>query len=458
MIAEILNRQVVLDELRRTISELSRQSSDTEILAELKDAEARETAQSSGQPGYEAPPSERRGPGGVVAPLDDFAFLSRDPTISLFQSAMTEYVEQKGGVEQAPPADDSRRGATDVVAAADRKLRIAPAPRRTPDGRRVFDAFSITDPRWIQSKIAEGIRLFRGKHPFNPTPTAVELPADRVRLIVVGDWGSGLPRARKVAAQMRKVIEKGGEMTQHVIHLGDVYYSGWGREYRDYALKHWPVSLDQARSVGSWSLNGNHDMYSGGHGYFETMLADTRFALQKQSSYFSLFNKHWKILGLDTSWEDAALCDPQPDWLENELRDNTRRTLLLSHHQVFSAYEGVSKNLVDKVAPILERHPIDAWFWGHEHRCVLYRGYANVTYGRCTGHGGVPVYQWHKENDDYPVPAEYEYRAYYKKGLERWAVFGFAVIDLDGESASVKYIDEDGREHHSEPLSKERHL
>ena len=34
--------------------------------------------------------------------------------------------------------------------------------------------------------------------------------------------------------------------------------------------------------------------------------------------------------------------------------------------------------------------------WGHEHRCVLYRPYANVHYGRCIGHGSLPVYMWHK--------------------------------------------------------------
>ena len=31
----------------------------------------------------------------------------------------------------------------------------------------------------------------------------------------------------------------------------------------------------------SWALNGNHDMYSGGWGYFDHLLADERFSRQR---------------------------------------------------------------------------------------------------------------------------------------------------------------------------------
>ena len=48
----------------------------------------------------------------------------------------------------------------------------------------------------------------------------------------------------------------------------------------------WPVTAAQARAgVTSWSLNGNHDMYGGGFGYFETLLADPRFVTQRSALY-----------------------------------------------------------------------------------------------------------------------------------------------------------------------------
>jgi hypothetical protein len=466
MIAEFLNRQMVLDQLINLCDDLRGRGqppsvpdtqfiSDTELLKELDQAETRERHSSSGQSGYDPPDTERRG--AEAAPLDDYAFISRDPIISLLQSALEEYYshEHPEEIVTAPPSDDERRRPGDDIVVSDIRLKNAPLPRRTPDGRRVFDKFSITDIRWVQSKIAEGIRAFRGKHALNTTAVPrCEMP-ERVRLVIVGDWGSGLPRARKVANEMRKIIADGNAngLAQHVIHLGDVYYSGWAREYNEYVLPYWPVTPGEAGIIGSWSANGNHDMYSGGHGYFDVLLADERFHRQAQSSFFSFINKHWKILGLDTAWENASLCDPQPSWIEDEIGQESRRIMFLSHHQPFSAYENGEKKLVDKVSPILERHPIDAWFWGHEHRCMLYKPFANVQYGRCIGHGGIPVYMWHKESDNYPEPGAYEYRAYYQKGLERWALFGFTVLDFDGPNLTVRYIDENGYQHKTEVLA-----
>jgi hypothetical protein len=87
----------------------------------------------------------------------------------------------------------------------------------------------------------------------------------RVRLILVGDWGTGLLRAQKVAAQMRKEIEARSRagLTQRVIHLGDVYYSGWGHEYRRRFLPLWPVLPEETGRIGSWSPKWHHDMSSG---------------------------------------------------------------------------------------------------------------------------------------------------------------------------------------------------
>ena len=468
MIAEFLSRDVVLDQLREVIDDLDTQidqarrhaapvdDADARLLTELRATEARERDDSSGQPGYEGPAAERRNQ--EPAPLDDFAFISRDPIVGLLQSALDEHsavVHANSDLAESPPLDDERRDVADDVVVSDQRLREAPAPRRTNDGRRLFDKFSITDIRWVRSKIAEGIRLFRGKREFNPVPAAPVMLPDRARLLIVGDWATGLPRARKVADQMRKMISEGlrNGLAQHVIHLGDTYYSGWGHEYRRRFLPYWPVTLEESDRVFSWTLNGNHDMFAGGYGYFDVLLADPRFARQTQSSFFSLIHPKWKILGLDTAWVDAGLCDPQPSWLLDELSDRSRNHLLFSHHQLFSVYERVTGTLPDTMNEILARHPVRAWLWGHEHRCVCYRPHAGVEFARCVGHGGVPVYMWHKEQDAYETPATYEYRAFIQKGLERWALFGFVVLDFfaDG-SVRVGYVDENGFEHKSESL------
>lgn len=463
MIAEFLNRAVVLQQIDDLVSEMPRQITDERgqgraaddleharaALAAAADVERRG---SSGQLGFE-PPDVRRGQ--EAPPLDDFSFISHQPIISIVQSALEANYrrsELAGLVIDRPPADDRRGDGLPLV--AEQSMASAPRVRRTDNGRRLFDQFSITDIRWVNSKIAEAIRFFRHKHAFNERPAEpVSLP-DPCRLIVVGDWATGIPRARALGDVMRSEVSKALDegLTTHVVHLGDVYYSGWEHEYRERLLDPWPVFADEADRVGSWTLNGNHDMYSGGHSYYNVALADPRFSQQQRSSFFSLVHPKWKILAVDTSWEDADLRDPQTRWLRDELHDK-RKVMLLSHHQIFSAYDSYATAVAEKVAPILAARPIDAWFWGHEHRCITYAPHLNVKCARCVGHGGVPVYMWHGQNDPYPAPGAYEDRRFIASGLEHWAYFGFVVLDIKGDTIDVRYVDETANEHHSEIIA-----
>lgn len=408
-----------------------------------------EKANSSGQPGF-VPPSPSRRRAVVSPPLDDFVFMSRDPIVSITQSALEFYFQHpdskdKAVLEDVP--DDARRGGDEVPVITDKHLPGARTRRGA--GRRLFEQFSITDIGWASSLVAMGIRWLRKRHAFNPTPReAVEIGA-RARVIMVGDWGSGIPRARRVATAMRMAVEQGMRDNRdvQVVHLGDVYYSGWKFEYQDRFLPYWPVKAAEAGKIGSWCLNGNHDMYSGGHAYFDVLLKDARFRRQGGASFFRLYNQHWQLLGLDTAWDDNGLKDPQGDWVRRTVGQNGQKTMLLSHHQLFSAYEDgpeVGKVLRQKLAPVLDAGRIHAWFWGHEHRFIIYEPFGNVQNARLVGHGGVPVYMTHREGDRYVKPAVFEDRSFISQGLEHWAKFGFVILDFDGPSINVSYVDESG--------------
>lgn len=472
MIAQVLNREFILQQVSAIKLDLERASredasvrrgdpSQTSKLERedynrafelIKQTEA---AFPQGQPGFQQLQGGRRA--AKTETLDDHSFLSRDPVVSLVQTAIElYYTKKRPDALERISATSGRRGA----AAADTvvtDLSIKGGFSSQGSGRRILDQFSITDIRWVSSLVAEGIRFFRGKHVFNEKPATPVTIGESARVLLVGDWGTGLPRAKKVSAQMRKVLDKGkGEgREQHVIHLGDVYYSGWKDEYleRFLAPDCWPVQPAEADSITSWSLNGNHDMYSGGHAYYDVLLTDPRFERQERSSYFSLSNNHWDILGLDTSWEDEALSDPQAAWVATTIGQSQRKTMLLTHHQIFSAYDSACPNVEKKLHDVLAAQRVRAWFWGHEHRCMLFNPHQNVEYARCLGHGGVPVYMTHDENDPYPVPGAYEYRAFIRRALESWALFGFAVLEFDGPKIAVRYIDENGTEHKREEIS-----
>jgi predicted phosphodiesterase len=479
MIAQIINREYVLNELKRVQAFLAagapdaatRRDADAKALPAagtpeqyraaalaLDKAYADELAKSSGQKGMG---NQRRGEVETMATTDPVAFFSHDPVMCMLQTALERYFldEAPQKLERiSPPTSDTRREPGSPAGSPVTDLHIKPnlEPPRPGETRRVLDEFSETDPRWVASLFAQLYTRFKGKHAFNPTATPPVKIDNKARLILVADWGSGIPRAQKLGDVMRGVVEQGIKegRQQHVIHLGDVYYSGWDNEYRERFLPKWPVRQEEVATISSWCLNGNHDMYSGGYGYFDVLLNEPRFqAWQKGSSYFGLFNDNWDILALDTAYEDEGLFGDQADWIQKNRRAAPVKTMLLSHHQLFSAYEEGCPELQKKLKPILDARDIDVWFWGHEHRCVFYKPESKVKNARLIGHGGVPVYMTRKDGETVKLPGYYEYRDAIVTGLEHWAKFGFAVVDFDGPQLQVQYINEDGNVYKRETIA-----
>jgi hypothetical protein len=360
---------------------------------------------------------------------DGRAYLPRDPVLALVQSALTAFYEEKHPDMIRTSAGRRGLGAADVPV-TNRELQGVDAPGA--NRRQLFGPFEPSDAGWAACLTAMAWRKLKGRHKFNPKPVPPVRIADHARVVLLGDWGSGLPRARKVAAAVRAKLDAAACRDRHVIHLGDVYDSGWPREYEKHVLAHWPVQPQEAGEIGSWSLNANHDMYSGGEGYFGRLLVDPRFARQRRSSVFSLENAGWRLLGLDTAYDEHDLHGDQAGWVKR-LCDGApdKKGLLLSHHQPFSAYEGGGEKLRD------------------EHRCVLYDPAHGIEYPRCIGHAGVPVYVSGRE---LPVGVRYAYEEALDEGFERWALFGFAVLDFAGSRVAVRYVNENGVVHHSEVL------
>jgi hypothetical protein len=212
---------------------------------------------------------------------------------------------------------------------------------------------------------------------------------DDARIALLADWATGLYGAPASA----KCIAATSKGFTHVIHLGDVYYSGTTSEIDGRLIAFWP-SVKDARNL---ACNGNHEMYSGGHGYFGKALP----IFGQQASYFAFENQHWLLVGLDTAYEDHSLNNEQLGWLIMMLRDPARKKkklVLLSHHQPFSLLDNQGPSLISFLRLLLDAGSIYAWYWGHEHRCVIYdRHPVWKVAGRCIGHGGIPYFRDTKE-------------------------------------------------------------
>ncbi|OBF63042.1 hypothetical protein A5753_13515 [Mycobacterium sp. 852002-51971_SCH5477799-a] len=376
-------------------------------------------------------------------------WMPRDPILAILQTELTRALHAQTGSL-----------ITDTEGLA--SLRIAADPgTRDAERRRAFGKFEVTrpkifsDPRWVWAGVVIAWHRFKNKAPFGGLPQQAVRIADDARVVLLGDWGSGLPRAQAVAKRIRDVLDEGvaDKREQHVVHLGDVYYTGAKEEYTDNFLAYWPVRPGEP--IGSYTICGNHDMYRGGHDFYATALTDPRFDRQADRSVFALKNSNWQFLGLDTAYEDHQLSNGQVEWVHEQLSAAANlNTVLLSHHQGWSAYEDAGAQLRAQLADVLATERVDAWFWGHEHRCLTYDAQHGVGFASCLGHGGVPEYLIAQDPLPYPVGLRYDYRLKHGTGLEPWNTFGFAVIELNARDMVVRYIDERGVEHHREHLQR----
>jgi hypothetical protein len=158
----------------------------------------------------------------------------------------------------------------------------------------------------------------------------------------------------------------------------------------------------------SRACNGNHEMYSGGYGYFDVILPD----FGQKSSCFAMKNDDWLIVGLDSAYADHDLWGEQNAWLSHLIdKSNGARVVLFTHHQPFSHFDRGGEKLVAKLLPLLLSKKITAWYWGHEHRCVIYNQHPQWgLHGRCIGHSGYPYFN--KPSRDFqklPQPAPQRY-------------------------------------------------
>ena len=368
-------------------------------------------------------------------PGDAAWFLPRDAGTGLVQSAMNARL-QSG---PAPAVAAGGGGGAVAVPA------LAEAP---------LQQFGPLDPDWIEC-VVDGFRTFvDGKAKFVQHQALSDFLTtipDQTTIAIVGDWGADNDAARHVAAEIAAANPA------MVIHLGDIYYAGQENEAED-MLKLWPLggSTDSIRPGTSFSLNGNHEMYSGGKAYFETVLP--KFG--QKASYFGLRNNFWQILAFDSAYIEQRLLSPadaapidsrlasQWNWLVDKMKNSALATILLSHHQPISAFadeNDAASNLRGDFQKFIAAagRPIFGWFFGHEHRCTIYDD-PNVPYfARLLGHGSIPHAP--PPANQQPDPGCASFSRMNTRALPNGdAVSGFALLSFDRALIDIEYIDEDG--------------
>jgi hypothetical protein len=345
-------------------------------------------------------------------------------------------------------------------------------------GRGHYESF---DPNWIQCLVnyyetRSNLRDFPSNK-VNGIDPVKPLLGNPIKIAVAGDWGTGTTplsarpedqapfnTALAVANGMR------GLNPDYTIHLGDVYYSGLPVEETNSFLNAFPKG-----AAGSYALNSNHEMYDGGIGYFDVLLADPDFAGSQQGlSYFALTNQNWLIIGLDTAffgchqsarYDDGYISDPnmpngtdQRDWLIDVLKSNAgKRVIMLTHHDGFGVNTVTGDITMRPLYNDLTHVMTDVrdwwWYWGHAHSVVVYEQVAldnkSTMTPRCVGHGAIPYLP---AGPNLNKVGKGNFRVHWaesdlarKNGDPRRAPNGFVLITLNGADLHEEYYDEFGR-------------
>ena len=246
-----------------------------------------------------------------------------------------------------------------------------------------------------------------------------------------------------------------------------MYYIGDQTEIKEHCLntparssQHETIEWPRG-SLGSYALDGDHQMHGNGDGYFRAFLpalgiGSSRKQIEnpQMASFFCLRNQHWMIIGLDTGYNSFGLSsifsmckleDVFLDWLHNRVqsKDFAGAIILLGHYPYCSAFERSYVRPATKLKGLLgDRCAL--WFWGHEHRFAIYGKYKSEAgisaLGRCIGHGGMPA-SLRNPNPKSKAPLViYDNRRYDNLDGAFVGFNGFANLTFVGSKLIVEYF------------------
>jgi len=291
-----------------------------------------------------------------------------------------------------------------------------------------------------------------------------------ISIAITADWATDTEESYCIAAEIRK------QNPDYTIHLGDTYYVGAPHEISSNFLlpeAPWPIG-----KKGSFALLGNHEMYARGSAYFKYLLPhlgiwdnENKISEQK-AAFFCLENEYWRVLGLDTGYNstgkipflellpyfasDCRFEDQLMKWLKDTVKlddkNDKRGLVILTHHQYVTAFGGGFEYIepAKQLASLIGTDRPVLWFWGHEHKFSIFDKVqvdgGVSAYGRCIGHGGMPVeldsksFTISTQNNGHSALEMVDCRE--KKQGSRLGHNGYVVLKIKNEVLLTEYYDE----------------
>ena len=268
-----------------------------------------------------------------------------------------------------------------------------------------------------------------------PPRFEVAPPAARIRVVAVGDFGTGNESQQAVAASLRRYHRE--RPFDFGITLGDNYQDDGPYGPRDPRWQTYWSSLYPALGIRFYASLGNHD-WGNPDGPGATMaFAQQDAALRLPSPYYTYTAGPVQFFVVNT----PLMSEAQLQWLRDELAASTSSwRVVYGHFHIYSALRGDNQALIANLLPILKEHKVHLYLCGHEHLFQHLKPEGGVEFfvnGAAGGSGRAARQQGYD-------------RVLFMDELEQ----GFTVLEASADTLTVRFVGAKGQAVYEKTLQK----
>jgi hypothetical protein len=225
--------------------------------------------------------------------------------------------------------------------------------------RAAGDAAGLAAIGAAQERVGSRLPLFWWKPParFEVVP-----PSRPVRVVAIGDMGTGSAEQTAIAATLRAAHAK--QPFDFGITLGDNYQDDGPAAPDDPRWQTYWSRLYPPLGLTFYASLGNHDWGNPDGPAASVVFAQRDPAYRLPAPYYTYTAGPVQFFVINT----PLLSEAQLVWLKGELAASTARwRVVYGHYQMYSALRGDNQALITKLLPILKEHRVHVYLCGHEH-------------------------------------------------------------------------------------------
>jgi tartrate-resistant acid phosphatase type 5 len=297
---------------------------------------------------------------------------------------------------------------------------------------KALDTLAAADERWLMTERAASIPGFMRRP---PAVFSVRPAGQPIRIVGMGDFGSGSDAQRSVAAA---IVRMGAAQPfDFGLTFGDNFYPSGMTGTDDPRWRDWWESLYGPLGITFYPTLGNHEWYSDDGAAAEIAYRSPTWRFP--SPYYSFTAGSVQFFAIDTT----EISEAEVIWLDKAIAASTARwKVVYGHHPIFAPEKNAKngaymKYMQARLWPIL-RGRVDAYLCGHQHAMAHMDAREGVHFFM-SGGGGAPLSKVARKSPG---------------ALFAESTFGFLTLQADGARMTIAIFDTDGKAFDSEVIAK----